>query len=388
MRIILFTGKGGVGKTTIAAATGLKSALEGKKTLIISTDPAHSLSDSFNIQLGPEPTLIAPNLYGQELDVYYSMRKYWGNLRELMVTLFRWQGLDSILAEELSAIPGMEEGAAFMWIEKYYSEKAFETIVIDSAPTGETLTLLTLPQVTQWWVTKTFPFQKFAIKTIGAGIRRTTGVPLDKGYEELEFMFKKLENIQKVFANPDITSIRIVTNPEKMVINESKRAYTYLQLYGYNIDAVIINRILPETSSSDFMYQYTQKQADYITEIVETFSPIPIFKLKHQGHEIFGVELLKSISQDIYGDHNPNDIFFKETTYKIKHTKGKYEIQLKLPHLNTQSFKLNKYGDEIVLELGNRRKNFYLPRFTNFMVIKSYSYANQWLSIMLEAPKD
>lgn len=388
MRIILFTGKGGVGKTTIAAATGLKTAQEGHKTLIISTDPAHSLSDSFNVQLGPEPTKISENLYGQELDVYYSMRKYWGNLRELMVTLFRWQGLDSVLAEELSAIPGMEEGAAFMWIEKYYSEKQFDTIVIDSAPTGETLTLLTLPQVTQWWVTKTFPFQKFAIKTIGAGIRKTTGVPLDKGYEELEFIFKKLENIQKVFANPEITSIRIVTNPEKMVINESKRAYTYLQLYGYNIDAVIINRILPQTTQSDFFHLYAEKQNEYITEIEESFAPIPIFKLQHQGKEIFGTELLQNIAAEVYKNNDPDTIFFKENTYKISHTKGKYEIQLKLPHLNSLAYKLNKFGDEIVIDLGNRRKNFYLPRFTHFMVLKNHSYKNPYLYITLEAPKN
>ena len=167
MRIILFTGKGGVGKTTMAAATAFKAASAGHKTLVISTDPAHSLSDALDIKLGPEPVEILPNLHAQELDVYYSMQKYWSNIRSLMLTVFRWHGLEHVLAEEMSALPGMEEASAFLWIEKYYTENAYDLIIIDSAPTGETLTLLTLPQVTKWWVTKALPFQKFAIRNIG-----------------------------------------------------------------------------------------------------------------------------------------------------------------------------------------------------------------------------
>ena len=186
MRIILFTGKGGVGKTTVAAATAIKLARNGFKTLIISTDPAHSLSDALGYSLNPEPLEVEENLYAQELDVYYSMQKYWQNIRQLMLTVFKWHGVEQVLAEEMSALPGMEEASAFLWIEKYYSEKAFDIIIIDSAPTGETLTLLTLPQVTKWWVTKAMPFQRFAIKGIGKIARVATGIPIDKGYEELE----------------------------------------------------------------------------------------------------------------------------------------------------------------------------------------------------------
>ncbi|MEM7659968.1 MAG: ArsA family ATPase, partial [Bacteroidota bacterium] len=184
MRIILFTGKGGVGKTTAAAATALQAAKQGYKTLVISTDPAHSLSDALDVELSPEPVLVEENLYGQEFDVYYSMKKYWGHMRELMRTIFRWQGVDNIVAEELSVLPGMEEASAFLWIEKFYSEGEYDLLVIDSAPTGETLTLLSLPQVTQSWLTKAFPGQKFAIRTLGSVLRKTMDIPLDKGYEE------------------------------------------------------------------------------------------------------------------------------------------------------------------------------------------------------------
>lgn len=383
MRIILFTGKGGVGKTTIAAATASQIAKNGLKTLIISTDPAHSLADAVNKKIGPEPTLLADNLYGQELDVYYSMQKYWKNLRQLVQTIFRWQGVDKVLAEEMSAIPGMEEGSAFMWIEKYYSEKRFDVIIIDSAPTGETLTLLTLPQVTQWWVTKAFPLQRLAIKTIGKGVRKTTGIPLDKGYEELQVLFEKLENIHQVFSNPDICSIRIVTNAEKMVINESKRAFTYLQLYGYNVDAVIINRILPETLNASYFKSYVDAQTKYIKNIEDSFSPVPIFKVNHIGEEVFGMKLLDKIAKQMYGNEKPEKIFFNEKTMIVEEKDKNYRIKLKLSFLNKQKFKVNKFGDELVVELENRRHNILLPRFTNFHQLASYDYNQPWLIINL-----
>jgi arsenite-transporting ATPase len=258
MRIILFTGKGGVGKTTTAAATALQCARLGYKTLVMSTDPAHSLADALNVTLGPEPVEIEPNLYGQEFDVYYSMKKYWDNMRQLMRAIFRFQGVKNIVAEELSVLPGMEEASAFLWIEKFYSEGEYDLIIIDSAPTGETLTLLSLPQVTQSWLTRAFPGQRFAIKTMGAVVRRVTDIPLDKGYEELETLFGKLEKVQEIFMNPDISSIRLVANPERMVVQEAKRAYTYLQMYGYNVDAVVVNRVLPEEAREGWFARYVR----------------------------------------------------------------------------------------------------------------------------------
>ena len=383
MRIILFTGKGGVGKTTQAAATALRAANEGKRTLVVSTDPAHSLSDALDTPIGPEPTQITDKLWAQELDVYYSMQKYWGNLRELVLTVFRWQGIRNVMAEELSAIPGMEEGAAFMWIEKYYSEKKFDLIVIDSAPTGETLTLLTLPQVTKWWVTKAFPMQKFAIKTVGRVVRGTTGIPLDKGYEELNQLFEKLERIHRVFADPKICSIRIVTNPERMVINESKRAYTYLQLYGYNVDAIIINRIWPQQELQGPFADYLENQARYLRLIEESFAPIPIFRTPHLGREAFGTELLEHIGRHTYGKHKVSDVFHTENPYQITEKNRGYEVKIKLPFIEKQEFTLKKYGDELVIDLGNRRHNLYLPRFAQLMQLSGYTYTAPWLSVQL-----
>jgi arsenite-transporting ATPase len=382
MRIILFTGKGGVGKTTIAAATALKIAQEGKKTLVISTDPAHSLSDALNLKLGAEPTYIAENLYGQELDVYYSMKKYWGNMRNLMLQVFKWQGVESLLAEELSALPGMEEASAFLWLEKYYSENAYDVIIIDSAPTGETLTLLTLPQVTKWWVTKAFPFQKLAVKAVGSVIRNVTGAPVDYGFEELENLLDKLEKIQQVFTQQDICSIRIVANPERMVIQEAKRAFTYLQLYGYSVDAVVVNRVLPEESRSAFG-KYLDAQAHYLKEIEESFSPLPILTCEHIGQEVFGLPLLEQVAGRVYGDLAPDLVMHHEDPFQFTQVGDAYHVAIRMPFVQEGDYTVQKIGDELVIQLLNKRKNLFLPKFTHFFDMAGHHYEAPWLTVKL-----
>jgi len=384
MRIILFTGKGGVGKTTSAAATALRCAQEGYKTLVVSTDPAHSLSDALNVELNPEPTQIAENLWGQEFDVYYSMKKHWDNMRNLMLTVFRWRGVKNIVAEELSVLPGMEEASAFLWIEQYYREKTWDVLIIDSAPTGETLTLLSLPQVMQSWINKALP--KLAIKTLGSIIRKTSGVPIDKGFEELDKLFGKLENVQKIMLDPTVCSIRIVANPERMVIQEAKRAYTYLQLYGYNVDGIIVNRILPEEMGGEgsVFEKYLKSQAEYLQEIDESFSPLPIFKVKHVGQEVFGLELLDRIGRNIYGELDPKKIFHRESPFAVKEEKDHYVISMHLPFIGSSDFTLNKYGDELLINLSGRRKSVFLPRFANYLELDGYEFKDNWLKVKLK----
>jgi arsenite-transporting ATPase len=387
MRIILFTGKGGVGKTTTATATATRSAQLGYKTLIISTDPAHSLSDALDLPLGPEPTFIKDNLWGQELDVYYSMKKHWEHMRHLMLSLFKWRGVKNIVAEELAVLPGMEEASAFLWIEQYHKEKKWDLLIIDAAPTGETLTLLSLPQVVQSWVNKAFP--KLAVKTIGSIIRKTSGVPLDKGMEELEKLFDKLERVQKIMQDKSICSVRIVLNPEKMVIQEAKRAFTYLQLYGYQVDAIIANRILPP--SMDFpgsvFEKYFVSQKEYLEEIEESFNPLPIFQMPHLGHEVFGLELLKQMGEKMYQDLDPKKLFYAESPFKVKEDADHYFISIHLPFLNQSAFTLNKFGDELLIHINGRRKTLFLPKFAQYMALKGHSYHNQWLEVQLQKNK-
>ncbi len=383
MRIILFTGKGGVGKTTIAAATALKAAQKGIKTLILSTDPAHSLSDALNLPLGPEPTEVAPNLFAQELDVYYSMKKHWENIRELTRTVLKWQGIDNILAEELSALPGMEEGSAFLWLEEYYQQKSFDLIIIDSAPTGETLTLLSLPQVTQSWVMKAFPLQKYAMKGFGTMVRSMTGIPLDKGLEELEALFRKLENIQKIMQDPEICSIRIVVNPERMVINEAKRAFTYLQLFGYNVDSVIINRIFPDLPENTPFYKYFKKQNDYLLEIEDSFPHLSILKIPHQGEEVFGLQTLEHLSREMYKDTDPSEVFYKGNPLEMIQQNNAFIVRIDMPFTNNQVPTVKKTGEELIITLQNKRRAIPLPRFTNYLQVKEIKVANDKLEVIL-----
>jgi arsenite-transporting ATPase len=378
-RILLFTGKGGVGKTTCAAATALKAAEMGYRTLVLSSDPAHSLADALDRPLGPEPELVAPNLWAQEVDLYYSMKKYWGNMRELMLTVFRWQGVDAVAAEEMAALPGMNEGSVLLWLEQFYHSDDYDVIVVDSAPTGETLTLLTLPQVTQWWVQKAFPFQKTAIKTAGFALRKATGIPLDKAYEELNRLFDKLKSIQDVLGNNDVTSMRLVANPEKMVVEEAKRAYTYLQLYGYGVDAVIVNRVLPEEGTGEVLKLYVEAQKRHLADIDESFAPLPIFRVPHSGREVFGLELLREIGERIYGDRDPTELMYSGQTYRVTQEGKEYVLELRLPFVHDGEVSARHAGDQLVIQLANQRRNYLLPKFLAYYTLGDVHVRNGWL---------
>lgn len=378
-RILLFTGKGGVGKTTCAAATALRAAEMGYRTLVLSSDPAHSLADALDRRLGPEPEEILPNLWAQEVDLYYSMKKYWGNMRELMLTVFRWQGMDQIAAEEMAALPGMNEGSVLLWLEQFYASGDYDLIVVDSAPTGETLTLLTLPQATEWWVQKAFPFQKAAIKTAGFALRKTTGIPLDRGYDELNRLFDKLRAIQDVLGNNDVSSMRLVMNPERMVVEEAKRAYTYLQLYGYGVDAVIVNRILPEEGTGEALALYVQAQRRHLEEIEHSFAPLPILRVPHSGQEVFGIELLRAIGRQLYGGADPTALMYSGQTYRVSAEGAEYLVELRLPFAEEGGVDARHAGDQLVIQVANQRRNYLLPKFLAYYTLGDASVRNGWL---------
>ncbi len=383
-RVLLFTGKGGVGKTTCAAATALACARAGRRTLVMSTDPAHSLADALDGRLGPEPQEVVDHLWAQEVDLYYSMRKYWANLRDLVRTVMRWQGADAVAAEELAALPGMAEGSALLWLDQFYASGDYDVIVLDAAPTGETLTLLTLPQVTQWWLQRAFPFQKVAIKTAGFALRKTTGIPLDKGYEELERLFGRLESVRKVLQDPAVTSARLVMNPERMVIQEARRAYTYLQLYGYGVDAAIVNRVIPGAGAAGVMREYVQAQAGYLEEIERSFAPLPVLRVPHLGREVFGLELLKTIGEGLYEGRDPTAVFHSEPSFRVEHHGEAYEVALRLPHAEEGDVDAVQYGDELVVRVGNQRRNVALPSFLAYYRLAGTTLAEGWLRARFE----
>ena len=385
-RVLLFTGKGGVGKTTCAAATALACARRGQRTLVLSTDPAHSLADAVDRPLGPEPQQLAPRLDAMEVDLYYSMRKYWGNMRELVRAVLRFQGADAIAAEELAALPGMGEGSALLWLDQFYRSGDYDVIVLDAAPTGETLTLLTLPQVTQWWLQKAFPLQKTAIKTVGFAVRKTTGVPLDKGYEELDALFGKLGQIQTVLQDPAVTSARLVMNPERMVIQEAKRAHTYLQLYGYGVDAAIVNRVVPDDEGG-VMEKYVEAQAGYLREIEETFAPLPVLRVPHLGQEVFGLELLEQIGEGLYDTRDPAAVYHAEPSYTVENEGSAYTVSIRVPYADDADVEAEQFGDDLVVQVRNQRRNVTLPAFLAYYRLASAGVDGGWLRARFE-PED
>ena len=382
-RILVFTGKGGVGKTTIAAATALRAAELGHRVLVMSADPAHSLGDALERTLGPEPQEIEPNLYAQEIDVYYSIQKYWGTLRQYIVQQLRWQKIDEVLAEEMAALPGMEEGATFLWVEKFYREGEFDVVIIDSAPTAETLKLLSLPVVGQWWMERVFRVPKGVVKAVGPLVRALTRrpVPTGEAYEEARDLYQKLLGIHAVLSDPEISSVRLVVNPERMVIQESLRAYTALQLFGYPVDAVIVNRILPEEASGLLFRDYLDAQKRHLREIEEAFPRLPILRLPHLGREAFGINLLRELGETLYQERDPADFFSKEKPYRLTAQDGAYLLEVHLPFLAAEDVSVLQYGDELVLHVKGQRRNVFLPRFLGFYSAKDAQLEEGWLRV-------
>ena len=364
MRIILYTGKGGVGKTSTAAATALRCAERGQRTIVLSTDIAHSLADSFDMPLSPEPIQIAPNLWAQESDIYFNVAKYYGVVKEWMHTLFTWRGLDDVMAEELAIVPGMDELASLFWIAEHHDSGAFDTIIVDCAPTGETLRLLAVPESARWWLEKIFPMQRRIVQMTGPMVRRMTGMPVpdDAVFAAGEALFRLLDRIHSLLADPELSTVRLVVNAEKMVIKEAQRTYTYLNLYGYVVDLVICNRLLPEEAEGGYFTTWREQQARHWRLIEEGFSPLPIRAVPYFEQEVVGLEMLRRLGDALFGDDDPSAIFYHGRAYDVQRLDGGYRLELALPFTEKGNVAAKRVGDELLLEVGPYRRTLVLPR--------------------------
>jgi arsenite/tail-anchored protein-transporting ATPase len=368
MRLILMTGKGGVGKTSVAAATGLRCAELGYKTLVLSTDPAHSLADSFDMELGHDSRLVKPNLWGAELDALRELEGNWGAVKRYITQVLRAQGLDGVQAEELAILPGMDEIFGLVRMKRHYDEGEFDVLIIDSAPTGTALRLLSLPEVGGWYMRKFYkPLQGIsaALRPLVEPIfRPIAGFSLpDKEVMDAPYEFyEQIEALEKILTDNTVTSVRLVTNPEKMVIKESLRAHAYLSLYNVATDLIVANRIIPEEVTDPFFKRWKESQEQYRQEIHENFRPLPVKEVPLYSEEMCGLPALERLKETLYKDEDPSQIYYKENTIRIVQENNQYVLELYLPGIAKDQIQLSKTGDELNVRIGNHRRNMVLPQ--------------------------
>ncbi|MCS6881844.1 MAG: TRC40/GET3/ArsA family transport-energizing ATPase [Oscillochloridaceae bacterium] len=369
MRTLIFTGKGGVGKTSVAAATALRAADMGLRTLVMSTDPAHSLADSLDLEgpLGPDPVRITPTLDALEVSIYHDIEANWGIVRQHFSQLMAEQGVEGILADEMSILPGMEEAFPLIRIKKHKDAGDYDLLVIDCAPTGETLRLLSAPESFKWAIGMLRGAEKYLIKPLIRPMSRITPglnkmVAPSEVYEAVDDLFRQMEGVTETLSNPLETSIRLVMNPEKMVIKESQRALTYLSMYGMTVDMVIVNKILPVEKDSGYLNHWKEIQQRYLQDVEQSFVPLPIRRVPYYAEEVVGLEKLRVMGGDIYGDSDPTAVLYREAPMDIsKLHDGSYRVKLKLPFADVNQLDLFQNGDELVIQIGDFRRVITLP---------------------------
>ncbi len=383
MRVILYTGKGGVGKTTVSAATAVRSAEFGNSTIVLSTDAAHSLSDVFGMPIGKEPKKLKTNLFAQEIDVQNEISNNWGKIESYIKILLQSQGLDELIAEELATLPGMEELFSLLKILEYKDQGSFDVAIIDCAPTANTIRLLSFPEIFQWYMDKFFNIGRKIAKIVRPAAEKFARIPFpkDEVYGAIEQLYLKMVKIKALLIDNNFTTIRLMVNPEKMVINESIRAQTYLNMFGFTIDAVIINKIYPQEINDSYLANWLEIQDKHIKHIAKSFAGTPLFRAKLYNKEMIGIQALSQFADALFESDNPSKIFSKESPIKINKKGNSFIFMLKLPGVKKEEIELFISGDELILKIRNFQRNIALPRALQTKEIKEASTEDDWLKI-------
>jgi arsenite/tail-anchored protein-transporting ATPase len=387
MRIILYLGKGGVGKTTVSAATAVRSAQLGKRTLVVSTDLAHSLADCLQANLTSSPIELMDNLWAQEVNVLDEMRRGWGKLQESVTKSLRKQGIDSVIAEELALIPGMEEIVSLINIYRNARENNFETVIIDAAPTGETVRLLSMPDTFQWYAGRISKLNGGALNLARPLLKAV--LPTTEIMDAVQSLSERVKTLREVLSNPDISSYRPVVNPERMVLKEALRAETYLALFGYPIDGVICNRVIPPGDYQDaFMQDIYRNQEKIRQRIHQTFAPLPIWEGPYLSHDILGIKQLDELATTIFGEQDPTQVFHRGPIQEIIHKGDTYILRLPLPHVEMDKVLMTKKGDEMIIEIGNFKRDITLPSMLAHHEAVIAKFVNKALEIHFAMPSE
>ncbi|MDF2987313.1 MAG: arsenic-transporting ATPase [Eubacterium sp.] len=386
-RIIVFTGKGGVGKTSTAAAHAVKAARAGKKTLIVSTDMAHNLSDLFMLELKEEPVEIIENLDGLEIDSNYEMDRYYGTISKTFKNMLTFENTkDSEVFDDIVVFPGIEELFSLLKIKDLYDSGKYELIVVDCAPTGETLALLKFPELFSWYMEKLFPIGKVAMKVLRPISKAAfkLEMPDDRAMNDIEKLYVKLGRLQDLLKDRAVCSIRLVTIPEKMVVEETKRNYMYLNLYNFNVDGLYINRIIPEDVKNSFFDQWKQLQKNYLEELDAVFANIPVYKIKWYESDINGVEGLERVVSDSLQDEDIFRVLKTTVNETFNKTEKGYRLDVYVPFADKRDFDLFESGTDIIIKIGNFKRNIPVPNSIRKYQLGSAKLDNGILSIYFE----
>jgi arsenite-transporting ATPase len=386
-RILLYTGKGGVGKTSIAAATALLCADRGLRTIVLSTDIAHSLADAFDVPLGAEPTRIVQNLDGQEPDVYYNIARYWRTIQTYVSELFAWRGLDEVMAEEMTVLPGMDELGNLLWISDHVDSGKYDVVVVDAAPTGETLRLLSLPDASRWWIERIAPIGRRMTKLGRPMLEMVLGIPIprDEVFAAAERLLERLADVHRLLSDPDQTSVRITLALDKLSVAEARRSYTYFHLFGYPSDMIIANRVLPE-NAGPFFATLREAQQGYLPIVEQEFGPVPVRTVPQFDHEMVGIDRLREIGKALFGDGDPTAVHYRGQPYQVTRENGGYVLQVELPFTDRGELQLSRRSDELVLQVGAWRRTLVLPRALIDAPTKGAKMDDGTLRIQFEAP--
>ena len=389
-RTILYTGKGGVGKTSVAAATARRCAAAGLRTVVLSTDPAHSLSDSLEAELGSAPVACGDSLWGQEVQAQEEMERHWEAVQEWMGDMLAERGVDRITAEELTVPPGMDELFSLLQIKRHHESGEFDAIVVDCAPTGETLRLLSFPDVASWWLEKMIPLER---KMMGAARPLARAMlditlPSDKVFDDVERLVQNLVAMNVILRNRATTSIRLVMNPDRMVIKESMRTFTYLNLYGYLTDAVVVNRVFPPEVEGGYFEAWRAVQTEQMELVRSGFAPVPILTAPFFDQEVAGGEMLDRLGDEVFAAHDAEAMLHHDVSQELSSNNGTATLRLPLPFAEKGDIDLKKIGLEVVVRVGGQKRTIVLPASLAAYRPRSAQFEDGALSVTFEKGED
>ena len=393
MRILLFSGKGGVGKTSLAAATGLRLAEKGYRTLVMSVDPAHSLGDSFNIggdlfhKATSDPLQITERLEIQEVNIQREVKRHWQEIASYVTSVIKTTGITGVEADELAIIPGMEELSAMMYVNSYNRQNKYDVIVLDCAPTAESLRFVSMPTTLGWYMKHIFPTQRKLLKAFRPLANKLSPVdlPSDSYFGNILDLFTRIEGFDELLEDPKISSVRLVTNPERMVLRETQRAYVYFSLYGLAVDRIFVNRVIPAELHDEYFGGWRAAQTEVLKEIDSYFEPVPVTRIPLFPQEVLGVDRLKQVAEVLYpGDEDPAAVTRTNRPYTFEKTNDQYSVKLELPFAVKGEVGLFKKGDELVVEIGTLRRHIGLPNTMAALVPGRAKLENRILTIEMK----